>query len=50
MPLLALATDNDKLTEARCFLGLDDALKGNKDQALAHFHWVRDNGAVANTH
>jgi len=42
--LLAAATDNDKLTEARCYLGVDQALKGHRDSALVHFRWVRDQG------
>ncbi len=42
--LLAAAIDDDKRTEARCYLGIDAALKGHKDQALAHFRWVRDHG------
>jgi lipoprotein NlpI len=41
--LLKLATD-DKRTEARCYLGLDHALKGRKDEALAHFRWVKEHG------
>ncbi len=45
--LLAAAIDDDKRTEARCFLGLDHLLKGHKDQALAHFRWVRDHGNPA---
>ncbi len=35
--LLKLADNDDKRTEARCFLGLGHALKGHKDEALAHF-------------
>jgi tetratricopeptide (TPR) repeat protein len=42
--ILAAATDNDRRTEARCYLGLDHELKGHNDQALAHFRWVRDHG------
>ena len=42
--LLAAATDNDKLTEARCFLGLDMEQKGRKEEALAHFRWVKEHG------
>jgi len=42
--LLAAATDDDKRTEARCFLGLDHALKGHADEAQAHFRWVKEHG------
>jgi lipoprotein NlpI len=42
--LLKLATDNDKQTEARCYLGLHHVLKGEKKKALAHFRWVKDHG------
>ena len=42
--LLKLATDDDKRAEARCYLGLDHALKGHKDEALAHFRWVKEHG------
>jgi lipoprotein NlpI len=46
--LLKLATDDEKQAEARCFLGLDYALKGNKDKALTHFLWVKEHGTVGN--
>jgi tetratricopeptide (TPR) repeat protein len=42
--LLAAATDNDKMTEVRCFLGLDLIQKKEKDSALAHFRWVKEHG------
>jgi tetratricopeptide (TPR) repeat protein len=42
--LLKLSTDDDKRTEARCFLGMDHALKGRKGEALAHFRWVKEHG------
>jgi hypothetical protein len=42
--LLNLATDDDKRTEARCFLGMDHALKERRDEALAHFRWVKEHG------
>jgi lipoprotein NlpI len=45
--LLKLATNNDKRTEAHCFLGVDHMLKANKDEALAHFRWVKDHGTVS---
>ena len=42
--LLAAATDNEKMTEVRCFLGLDSIQKQAKDSALAHFRWVSEHG------
>lgn len=42
--LLALATDNDKLTEAHAYIGLDLSLSGTSSEALPHLHWVRENG------
>jgi tetratricopeptide (TPR) repeat protein len=42
--LLALATDNDKLTEAHAYIGLDLSLNGKSEEALLHLHWVRENG------
>jgi tetratricopeptide (TPR) repeat protein len=42
--LLAAATDNDKMTEARCYLGLAAIRKQEKDTARAHFRWVAENG------
>lgn len=42
--LLEQATDNDKLTEAHAYVGLDLALAGSDEAALPHLKWVRDNG------
>jgi tetratricopeptide (TPR) repeat protein len=42
--LLAAATDNDKKTEARTYIGLDLSLSGQRDEALTHLRWVKDNG------
>jgi len=42
--LLAGATDNDKMTEARCYLGLDALHKNRSAAALAQFRWVKENG------
>lgn len=44
--LLKLATDGDKQTEAHCYLGMDHILKGHKDEALAHFRWVKEHGVA----
>jgi tetratricopeptide (TPR) repeat protein len=42
--LVALATDDDKKTEAHCFIGLDQEIKGQTDSALEHFRWVKEHG------
>ena len=42
--LFAAATDNDKMTEARCYLGLDQVLKDQPASAREHFLWVKDHG------
>jgi hypothetical protein len=42
--LLALATSDEKRTDASCFLGLDHLLKGHKDEARSHFRWVKVHG------
>lgn len=42
--LLALATDNDKLTEAHYYLGTDLSLSGKKAESDQHLRWVVQNG------
>ncbi|HEX5705740.1 MAG TPA: tetratricopeptide repeat protein [Pyrinomonadaceae bacterium] len=43
--LLAEAgNDNDKLTEAHAYVGLDLSLGGQRDAALPHLRWVAENG------
>lgn len=42
--LLAAATDVDKKTEARTYLGLDLLLVGNRVDGLTHLEWVKENG------
>ena len=42
--LLAATANADQQTEARTYLGMDLARSGNRDQALPHLQWVRDNG------
>ncbi len=42
--LLELATDNDKLTEAHAYVGLDLSLAGSHEAALTHLRWVKENG------
>ncbi|MEJ7618343.1 MAG: hypothetical protein WKF30_15575, partial [Pyrinomonadaceae bacterium] len=36
--------DNDKLTEAHAYVGLDLALKGEREAALSHLAWVKEKG------
>lgn len=45
--LLATATDTDKRTEARTYLGLDLMLAGNRVDAFTHLEWVKENGNKA---
>ncbi len=47
--LLALAVDDDKRTDAHCFLGLDHLLSGRVEPAREHFRWVKDRGSPENT-
>jgi len=43
--LIAMAgTNNDRLTEAHGYIGMDLMLKDQRDEALSHFKWVRDRG------
>jgi tetratricopeptide (TPR) repeat protein len=42
--LLVAASDNDKQTEARAFLGLDRLFAGAKAEALEHLQWVKEHG------
>lgn len=42
--LLEQATDNDKLTEAHAYIGLDLSLSGDTAAALPHLQWVKENG------
>ena len=42
--LLALASDTEKMTEARCYLGLDLAFKGQTAEAREHLLWVKEHG------
>jgi len=42
--LLTEANDNDKLTEARTYIGIDLALSGRRQEALPHLRWVVANG------
>jgi tetratricopeptide (TPR) repeat protein len=45
--LLAAATDLDKRTEARTYLGMDLALAGNRVDSHTHLTWVKENGNKA---
>jgi tetratricopeptide (TPR) repeat protein len=42
--LLASATDNDKMTEVRTYIGLMLAITGERQEALKHLKWVKENG------
>jgi Flp pilus assembly protein TadD len=42
--LIQQASDNNKKTEAHAYLGLALRINGNRDEARAHFNWVRDYG------
>ena len=42
--LLALATDGDKMTEARAYIGMYLALAGRINEARSHLEWVVKNG------
>ena len=42
--LVAAATDNDKQTEAHCYIGYQRLLTGDETIARKHFTWVRDHG------
>ena len=43
--LLDIASDNDKKTEAHCYLGLEHYANGHKDAASREFDWVIQNGS-----
>lgn len=40
----ALASDRDKMTEAKTYIGLDLLYAGKRDQARPYFQWVADHG------
>jgi hypothetical protein len=42
--LLKLATDNDKMTEARAYIGMNLLLSGKTDTAQPYLRWVVENG------
>ena len=44
--LLAASDGADKMTDTRCVLGFEDVLRGRKDEAIAHFRWVKENGVA----
>jgi len=39
------ANNNDRLTKAHGYIGMDLALKDQKDEALSHFKWVKEHGS-----
>jgi tetratricopeptide (TPR) repeat protein len=40
----AAGTDNDKLTEAHAYIGINLAIQDKKDEAATHLSWVVENG------
>lgn len=42
--VFTLANNNDKMTEARAYIGIDLSLSGKKDEALTHLRWVKEYG------
>ena len=47
--LMAAATDDDRMTEVRCFLGLKAFQEGKQDAARTHFRWVIEHGNASST-
>ena len=47
--LVAAATDDDRMTEVRCFLGLKALEVGKQDAARTHFRWVTEHGNASYT-
>jgi tetratricopeptide (TPR) repeat protein len=42
--LLDMASDNDRMTEARAYVGMALAVAGQREEALKHLQWVKENG------
>lgn len=42
--LINSATDNDKMTEAHAYIGMNQSLLGQFQEALKHFRWVKESG------
>ncbi|HEX8089046.1 MAG TPA: tetratricopeptide repeat protein [Blastocatellia bacterium] len=42
--LLDMASDNDRMTEARAYVGMALAFAGQREEALKHLQWVKENG------
>ena len=42
--LMDLATNNDKMTEARAYIGMNLSMLGRPQEALVHLNWVVENG------
>jgi tetratricopeptide (TPR) repeat protein len=42
--LLDLASDNDRMTEARAYVGMALSVAAQREEALKHLHWVKENG------
>ncbi len=44
--LVAMASDDDQLTEIHCILGITAVQKDRPDLALEHFRWVKERGSA----
>ncbi|MCI0391465.1 MAG: tetratricopeptide repeat protein [Acidobacteria bacterium] len=42
--LISSAKDNDQLTEANAYIGMDLSLNGDRNQAITHLQWVKEKG------
>ena len=42
--LIDLATNNNKMTEARAYIGMNLSMLGRFKEALLHLNWVKENG------
>src|SRR5439155_10160449 len=42
--LMNMTKDNDKMTEARGYIGMNLSLLGRFQEALQHFNWIKENG------
>jgi tetratricopeptide (TPR) repeat protein len=46
--LLGAVTEKEEMVEARAYLGMNLLLSGQREAALAHLHWARENGTQGN--
>jgi len=45
--LISSAKDNDQMTEARAYIGMDLSLNGDRAEAITHLQWVKEKGNPA---